>query len=64
MNIGNKVKKELKSNFLKSVSNPIYDSILDYVTNDIWSNISRKIWNPVLIAVAQESINNSSNELI
>jgi hypothetical protein len=70
MNIGNTVKKNLKSNFFKSVSNPIYDSILDYVTNDIWCNynkkshISSKIWNPVLIAVAQESINNSSNQLI
>jgi|688.fasta_scaffold610616_5 hypothetical protein len=58
MNIGNEVKIELKSNFVNSVSNQIYDSIFDYVTYDIWYNISRKIWNPVSIA------NNSSNELI
>jgi hypothetical protein len=54
MDIGNEVKIELTSNFVNSVSN----SIFDYVTYDIWSNISSKIWNPVLIA------NNSSNELI
>jgi hypothetical protein len=58
MNIGNEVKIELKSNFVNSVSNQIYNSIFDYVTYDIWYNISRKIWNPVSIA------NNSSNELI
>lgn len=64
MNIGKPITYELKCNFINSVSNIIYDSIFDSVTNDIWSNISRKIWNPVLIAVAQDSINNSSNELI
>ena len=64
MNIGNKIKSELKGNFINSVSNLMYDSIFDSVTNDIWTNISRNIWNQVLIAVAQESINNSSSELI
>ena len=64
MNIGNKVKSELRGNFISSVSNQVYDTIFYSINNDIWTNISRNIWNQVLIAVAQESINNSSNELI
>ena len=64
MNIGNKVKSELRGNFISSVSNQVYDTIFDSINNDIWTNISRNIWNQVLIAVAQESINNSSSELI
>jgi hypothetical protein len=64
MNIGNKVKNELRGNFINLVSNRMYDTVFDSINNDIWTNISRNIWNQVLIAVAQDSINNSSNELI
>lgn len=64
MELGNKVKSELRGNFINLVSNQVYDTIFDSINNDIWTNISRNIWNQVLIAVAQDSINNSSNELI
>jgi hypothetical protein len=64
MNIGRPITYELQSNVINSVSNPLRNSIFDYVTLDMWTNISRKIWNPVLIAMTQESINNSLNELI
>jgi hypothetical protein len=57
MEIGNTVKKKLKSNLINSISNPIFD----LVTNDIWRNTTNKIWTPVLITVAQDLINNSLN---
>lgn len=57
MEIGNTVKKKLKSNLINSISTPIFD----LVTNDIWCNTTNKIWTPVLITVAQDLINNSLN---
>ena len=63
MNIGKSVHNYIRRN-LSDIKDILNTHNQETTPLEITYYISYAIWNPVLIAVAQESINNSENQLI
>lgn len=63
MQIGKSRHNYIRRN-LRDIKNILNTHNQETTPLEITYYISYAIWNPVLIAVAQESINNSENELI